>query len=150
MEEAVGVFKPFRSACVHPVRSVTSCSVSSPRSSKGASFSSCGGAESSRATPMLKATSLSQSGNPNPQNFVFGRVQVVGAHIVAELVYPDCTNYEGRKVLVYQGVNLRYLMAQQSLDPHFCNDKGHVHPFARFEPTEAGWVAAVRCAEGLG
>ncbi len=141
----MGVFKPFSSSSISSckeVRSITSCRVSSPRSSKGTSFSSC-------STPSLKAVSVSQAGNPNPQNFVFGRVQVVGAHIVAELIYPDCTNYEGRKVLVYQGINLLCLTSPQSLSPHFCNDKSHVHPFARFEPTEAGWAAAVRCAEGL-
>jgi len=36
--------------------------------------------------------------------------------------------------------------AEGALDPHFCDDGAHLSPFARFEPTERGWAAAIRCA----
>jgi len=60
---------------------------------------------------------------------------------VAKVKYWNATNYEGVKILVYQGA----LPAR--LDPHFC-DK-HKSPIARFEPTERGWMMAAAFASSI-
>lgn len=84
--------------------------------------------------------------NPNPLNFQITRAEQVGSGLVLEVLYPDCTNYEGRKVLVYDGVTLGQLHAQGSLDPHFSDNAERISPMARFEPTERGWALALQVA----
>lgn len=88
------------------------------------------------------------SGNPQPDNFQFVRLQQVEQHVVAEVQYPDCNNYEGRKILVLPRTTVHTVSHLTSLDPHFC-DGGHVSPFARFAPTEDGWEMAIVLAELL-
>lgn len=78
--------------------------------------------------------------NPDPQNFTVLRHYSIAGWTVVEVQYPDCTNYEGRKVLVYRA-RLVDVLALKIMDPHFCDD-GHLAPFARFEPTARGWRAA--------
>jgi len=85
--------------------------------------------------------------NPNPKNFEILETQSFGAWTVAKVKYPDATNYEGTKILVYRAT-LNKLASQKELDPHFC-EKGHLSPFARFEPTEAGWKVAIALAQKL-
>lgn len=77
--------------------------------------------------------------NPNPRNFEILRHDEVGGWTVVEVRYPDATNYEGRKVMVFHS-RFADIAALESLDPHFCDD-GHLAPFARFEPTDRGWRA---------
>lgn len=91
-----------------------------------------------------------RSVNPDPFNYRIIRVQhwEGSPWIVAEVVYPDATNYEGRKVMIYR-TTVENLQAQNRLDPHFCEHREHLSPFARFEPTEAGWSAAVFLARNL-
>jgi hypothetical protein len=81
-------------------------------------------------------------GNPNPRRFVIERAEVSGDFLIAEILYPDCTNFEGRKLLVYQRVTEQDLRARKFLDPHFCDHEQHLAPVARFEPTERGWYYA--------
>jgi hypothetical protein len=56
--------------------------------------------------------------------------------------YPDCTNYEGNKILVFRGVTLIDLVNQRQIDPHFFKDAKVKSPIARFEPTPQGWTMA--------
>ena len=78
-----------------------------------------------------------QPGNPNPSRFMVKRAIGYGDHWVRLwLNYPDCTNYGGDKILVYEGHHLEELRVGP-LDPHFI-DEG-LSPIARFEPTERGW-----------
>ena len=85
-------------------------------------------------------------GNPNPRRFTILRVEEVRNSTIVEVQYPDAKNYEGRKIMVFLGVGLG-LPKKEVLDPHFCDDGSHLSPFARFEPTVAGWVAAILFAE---
>ena len=57
-----------------------------------------------------------------------------------EVNYPDCTNYEGRKILIFKGCSYHDIVAQKELDPHFSDSK-KLSPFMRIEPTEKGWAA---------
>jgi hypothetical protein len=87
--------------------------------------------------------------NPNPKNFRIIRSQDVLNHLVVEVLYPDCTNYEGHKILVYRNTSLQDLCNQSSIDPHFSNSSEHLSPFARFEPTQSGWIAAMKMCHHL-
>lgn len=55
-----------------------------------------------------------------------------------EVEYTGCTNFEGRKILVYLGD----FTPSGDLDPHF-TDKG-VSPVARFKPDREGKTLAVK------
>lgn len=57
--------------------------------------------------------------------------------------YPGCTNFEGRKILVFREVTMKQLVDQGPLDPHFTDDPKVLAPVARFEPTERGWAWAM-------
>lgn len=81
--------------------------------------------------------------NPNPARFRILRTLQVGRSVVVEVQYPDCTNYEGRKVLVYADTDTGAVKARTTLDPHFARHGG---PVARFEPTQRGWNLAVEVA----
>lgn len=79
----------------------------------------------------------SPPGNPDPTNFKIVAIEQLGRWIIATIEYPDCSNYEGRKILVFSDVDEEQLRRQDTLDPHFC-DEQHLSPVARFEPTERG------------
>ena len=67
--------------------------------------------------------------------------------LIVEIQYPDCINYEGKKILVFENVEYSDLMKQGSIDPHFSDNKKFKSPIARFSPTERGWqMAEVFCA----
>jgi hypothetical protein len=94
------------------------------------------------------ATPLTQSGNPNPGRFTVKRTERVGNYLIAEVVYPDCSNYEGRKILAFIGVDEEWLKRQRRLDPHFDPESQLV---ARFTPGPLGWELARRlCGTYLG
>ncbi len=86
--------------------------------------------------------------NPKPDNYKLVRSEVVKNHLVIELKYLDCTNYEGRKIMVYK-CTLNELMKQKLIDPHFCDNENYFSPIARFEPTEQGWSNACVLANCL-
>lgn len=80
--------------------------------------------------------------NPDPTNYTIERGIEVGRFVLLEVNYPDCTNYEGRKLLVYEYATLEELNEQGHLDPHFAENQEYHSPIARFEPTEHGWNMA--------
>ena len=80
-------------------------------------------------------------GNPNPTNFKIEKLGEVGDWVYTEVRYPDCTNFEGLKVLVFYKVPAEDIMRAKEIDPHFC-DNTHIKPIARFEPTEFGKMLA--------
>lgn len=88
--------------------------------------------------------------NPNPKNYVAEYVYTVRDFLVVGVRYPDCTNYEGRKILVYKGVTWGMLEKQGSLDPHFCNNPEYISPIARFVPTNEGLGMAIVFCDAAG
>ena len=89
------------------------------------------------------------AGDPSPTNFKVLKHQFVGGNTVAVVEYPNCTNFEGKKVLVWLG--RQPVDTWTHLDPHFNNPSKDSHtPFARFRPTAEGIRAAVLLAESLG
>jgi hypothetical protein len=85
--------------------------------------------------------------NPNPANYEIVRSKEIGPFVILEIRYPDCTNYEGHKILVFDsGASLEKMKKAKRIDPHFCEDKRY-SPIARFVPTLRGWEMAVNMCE---
>ena len=61
--------------------------------------------------------------------------------------YPAAKNYEGNKIMVYRAATEKRVRSAKELDPHFT--KTGLSPFARFEPTPAGWQAACALVDAL-
>jgi hypothetical protein len=87
--------------------------------------------------------------NPDPTRFVIKKTERVGRFLIAEVHYPNCQNYEGNKILVFERVPENTLRKQTSLDPHFCDTSAHPSPVARFEPTSRGWNYAVSFCKSI-
>lgn len=87
-------------------------------------------------------------GDPNPFRFEIQTCEKFGPFVVAEIVWPDAKNFEGRKVAVYR-CSPDELRKAKRLDPHFQEAGGPLAPVARFEPNEAGLDAARACARYL-
>ncbi len=87
--------------------------------------------------------------NPDPSNFLVESIEHkgMGNHIVVQVRYPNCKNYEGRKILVFNWMTLGQLTNLDILDPHFSSEKPELSPIARFIPTELGWKMAVEFAK---
>ena len=99
----------------------------------------------SRSTYDSPSAPIPPSPNPNPYRYEILRHEQIGNWLLVEIKYPDCTTYEGRKILLYFKTTLERLKRQTSIDPHFSNSN-MISPFARFEPTQSGWSAAKRLA----
>lgn len=99
------------------------------------------------AKKQVSARQAPTSGNPNPLNYEILRSQQVGRHLVVEVKYPDCTNYEGRKIMVYQNLTISGLVSQKEVDPHFSKSNKFRSPIARLEPTDHGWKLAIALAK---
>lgn len=85
--------------------------------------------------------------NPDPINFKIIQIIQRGKNLVAEIEYPNCTNFEGIKICVYKNLTQQNLEKLNEIDPHFSN-KG-ISPFARFEPTVHGKMEALLLAERI-
>ncbi len=85
--------------------------------------------------------------NPDPENFKILRSEQIGEYLIVLLLYPDCTNFEGKKICVYKNVSITELVKRKDIDPHFTNNKSVPAPVARFIPTDEGWEMAKKlCA----
>ncbi len=81
--------------------------------------------------------------NPNPKNFKIKTSLQCKRFLIVWINYPDCKNYEGDKILLYEGVTMKKLLKQKSIDPHFSENKKFHSPIARFVPTQNGWYLAM-------
>ena len=87
--------------------------------------------------------------NPNPTNWKIIKHLQIGDVLIVKIQYPDCINYEGNKILVYENTNIKSLKKQTKIDPHFSENKKYKSPLARFEPTDHGWNMAEKFAKSL-
>lgn len=85
--------------------------------------------------------------NPDPKNFKIKDFMEVGKYLVAKVHYPDATNFEGLKVMVFEEMDIRKLINLSEIDPHFSKDKGA--PIARFKPDDIGWQNAIMFCKAL-
>lgn len=86
-------------------------------------------------------------GNPDPSNYQVIETHHVNGNLVALVKYPGALHYEGTKILLFQGMDPTRLWDRRQVDPHFSEDPSS--PFARFEPTAAGWTYAKALAKAL-
>lgn len=82
-------------------------------------------------------------GNPNPKNFKIINYKRIENFSIIKINYPESTNYEGNKILIFDGPTFNDLIKQGSIDPHFSDNKKYHSPIARFEPTTDGWNNAI-------
>ena len=80
--------------------------------------------------------------NSDPSNWIIEKYVQEKQCLVVKIKYPNCKNYEGNKILVYEGITISDLRAQKKIDPHFSDDMQYKSPIARFEPTDYGWKLA--------
>lgn len=87
--------------------------------------------------------------NPRPDNYEILKTIQWDRYLIIKIKYLDCTNYEGQKILVFEGYQLKHLLAQKMIDPHFSENKDFISPIARFEPTDKGWKMAISFVKSL-
>jgi hypothetical protein len=80
---------------------------------------------------------------PDPKNYKILKYLQYYKNLLVAVKYPDCTNYEGIKILLYKDTTIDILRAQGSIDPHFSENSIFESPIARFAPTKAGWDMAM-------
>lgn len=87
--------------------------------------------------------------NPDPKNFTIQKFQEWKGHSIIWINYPECTNYEGNKILVFDYTLNRDIVKWELIDPHFSNSIKFKSPIARFEPTQRGWKLACNMCKFL-
>ncbi len=82
--------------------------------------------------------------NPNPDPFKYKILDALqyDRYLIIKIKYPNCINYEGIKILLYENCTLLDLVKQEEIDPHFSNNKTRKSPIARFVPTDEGMTMA--------
>jgi hypothetical protein len=95
-------------------------------------------------SPMTEAVNfLDSSPNPNPRRFEILDTEYHNGNTILLVHYPDCTTFEGQKLLLLKGVHALFT----ELDPHFLDDD---HPvIARFIPNEDGYKMALASAKAF-
>lgn len=83
--------------------------------------------------------------DPDPSNFNIKRAEIFGNYSLMEVVYPNCTNFEGRKIILME-IDETYYNTPKKLDPHFLEDNKII---ARFRPTGYGWYLGRKFARLL-
>ena len=94
--------------------------------------------------------SVNPNPNPRPTNFRIEESFDQGSACVLHVVYPDCTTYEGSKILVFRDPLATVLQRVEELgylDPHFLEEDETL--VARFRPTEEGQALAIAFCELL-
>lgn len=115
-----------------------------PRSNSGS-----GGNILSKLVKKKKQKKAQKDINPQPDNWKILKWTPINGHLVIMLEYPNCTNYEGKKILLFRSTKIEELVNQKLIDPHFSDNPDFITPIARFEPTDSGWEMAMNCAETL-
>ena len=83
---------------------------------------------------------------PDPTKFKILEQDIVNGYPILLVQYPDVSNYEGIKILMY-GKNFNLEKIKNRIDPHFFTDGDS--PIARFEPTDYGFNLAQILANSL-
>lgn len=59
-------------------------------------------------------------------------VKKIGKCLITKIHYPNCTNWDGYKILVFKDISEKELRNAKLIDPHFSKSK--LSPIARFKP----------------
>ena len=101
------------------------------------------GSISSSSFDSTKESVLTKN-NPDPYNYTIKMQVQIGKYLIVYIIYPDCTNYEGKKILVYKDIKFEDLQKQMKIDPHFSDNKRYYSPIARFKPDKEGIDMTIR------
>ncbi len=97
--------------------------------------------------PVIIYKERNDSKNPDPKNYTIKKIETIGRFLIIEINYPNCTNFEGNKILVFLDDKIEELMNQKAIDPYFSDSKKYIHPVARFIPNKVGWMLARNLAK---
>lgn len=85
----------------------------------------------------------------NPYYFNVIQSRQVGSFLAVQIKYPTCTNYEGIKILVFEGIDAETLSTHKNINPYFSENEKELHLIARFAPTSEGWANSLKFCEML-
>jgi hypothetical protein len=95
--------------------------------------------------PNCSSTGCGVAPNPNPGQWRFIRGLQYGKNCVVLVRYVGCTNFEGRKVLVFKNRTVGEIKATRYLDLPFSDSD--LSPIARLRPPDdEGWIYAQQLA----
>jgi hypothetical protein len=100
-----------------------------------------GGSASRSAEAMNGDTTSLLPGDPDPTTFEVVDLEQVGRFVIGKVRYPNATNFEGRKILVWDNATVDEIENMKAIDPHFTHQNKII---ARFRPTERGLELARR------
>lgn len=89
-------------------------------------------------------TNCANGSNPDPKVFKILKQEKVRNYLVVFINYPNAKNFEGNKILVYEGwgdTAQIISLTNSEIDPHF--DNTPYSPVARFIPKNEGWKMAI-------
>ena len=95
------------------------------------------------SSPSVASAAPAPAPNPNPDRWNLLEKQEYPNGYVLKVHYLDCTNFEGVKVMVFEG---KFKM-RSHMDPHFHESSDA--PIARFRPDADGWERACKLAKSL-
>ena len=78
--------------------------------------------------------------NPNPKKFEIVSEESSGDWLVLMVKYPNCTNFEGMKIMLFKGYKSSKELLKETggeLDPHF--SKAKTSPIVRLRPSLEAW-----------
>lgn len=141
----MGLFKHFSSSSLDK-KSVSIFSHWLSESKLGKSTDKPTEIRESRKKKLKRITKLP---NPDASNYEILKHKYVNNYLIILINYPDCINYEGNKILVFENCTMKQLEKQELIDPHFSDNDEFFSPIARFEPTKRGWKMAITLTETL-
>lgn len=60
--------------------------------------------------------------NPNKFNFKILDKKIKGDYLLVHIIYPDCTTFDGKKLILFKGIDFNDLSEMSEIDPHFLED----------------------------
>jgi hypothetical protein len=70
--------------------------------------------------------------DPDPELFKICEIEQRGDFVIAKIRYPNCTNFDGLKVLVWRNRTVEEIKKMVLIDPHFLEED--LSLIARFMP----------------
>lgn len=95
----------------------------------------------SRSSDGRRAAGTLLPTDPDPATFTIKRLIQVGTFVVGHVQYPNATNFEGNKVLVWENATVDDISQLEVIDPHFLENNSII---ARFRPDANGIASAIR------
>ena len=79
--------------------------------------------------------------DPIPSRFRIQHLEQYGNFVIGKVIYPNCTTFDGLKIIVWENVTVDDIYRMDVIDPHFFEDNKII---ARFAPTKNGMHYAIQ------